>query len=149
PYLTVAVAGPGRNAGVIVVEINLRFIWDVIARIQLGRGGSVYLVDERGLVIGHPDIGVVLRKTDLSRLRHVALALSKLNEPKVDVPAVSEDRVGRQVLTASAPIGALGWVVVVESPLSEAFEPVYGAIYRTVIVFAVGLLGAVAISVWL
>ena len=47
----------------------------------------VYVVDERGLLIAHPDIGIVLRKTDLSRLPHVALALGKLRDPSIDVQA--------------------------------------------------------------
>ena len=68
PYLTMAIAGAGRSGGVTVAEVNLKFIWDVVSRIQVGKAGAAYVVDERGLLIAHPDIGVVLRKTDLSRL---------------------------------------------------------------------------------
>ena len=82
PYLTLAMAGAGRSAGVTVAEVNLKFIWDVISRIHVGKAGVAYVVDERGLLIAHPDIGIVLRKTDLSRLAHVALALSKLRDPE-------------------------------------------------------------------
>ena len=120
PYLTMAIAGAGRSGGVTVAEVNLKFIWDVVSRIHVGKAGAAYVVDERGLLIAHPDIGVVLRKTDLSRLTHVALALSKLRDPSVEVPAISRDRLGREVLTASAPIGTLGWLVFVDLPLSEA-----------------------------
>jgi hypothetical protein len=68
PYLTLAIAGSGRTSGVTVAEVNLKFIWDVISRIHVGKAGAAYVVDERGLLIAHPDIGIVLRKTDLARL---------------------------------------------------------------------------------
>ena len=68
PYLTLAIAGAGRSSGVTVAEVNLKFIWDVISRIHVGKAGAAYVVDERGLLIAHPDIGIVLRKTDLARL---------------------------------------------------------------------------------
>ena len=40
PYMTMAVAGRGKNAGVTVVEVNLKFIWDVVSRIRIGREGK-------------------------------------------------------------------------------------------------------------
>ena len=148
PYLTMAIAGAGRSGGVTVAEVNLKFIWDVVSRIHVGKAGAAYVVDERGLLIAHPDIGVVLRKTDLSRLIHVALALNKLRDPGVEVPAISRDRLGREVLTASAPIGTLGWLVFVDLPLSEALQPVYDSLYRTIAVLAFGLAFAVLAGIW-
>jgi signal transduction histidine kinase/CheY-like chemotaxis protein len=47
------------------------------------------------------------------------------------------------VLAAQAPIPELGWVVLVEQPLAEAYAPLYAAIGRT----AVLALGAVALAV--
>jgi HAMP domain-containing protein len=149
PYLTLAIAGAGRTAGVTVAEVNLKFIWDVISRIHVGKAGAAYVVDERGLLIAHPDIGVVLRKTDLNRLPHVELGLKKLRDTSISVPAISHDRLGREVLTASAPIGTLGWLVFVDLPLSEALQPVYAALERTAIVLAGGLLFATLAGVWL
>jgi len=149
PYLTLATAGAGRSAGVTVAEVNLKFIWDVISRIQVGKAGAAYVVDDRGLLIAHPDIGVVLRKTDLSHVPHVALAISKLRDPVVKVPAISHDRTGREVLTAYAPIATLGWLVFVDLPLTEALQPVYAALERSALVLAAALLFAALVGVWL
>ena len=149
PYLTMALAGAGRNSGVTIAEVNLKFIGDVIARIKVGKEGVAYLVDGRGLVIAHTDIGVVLRKTDLGSLAHVSRSLARLRDPTVEVPAISQNRLKRDVLTASAPIAALGWVVFVDLPLSEALEPVYGALSRTLIVLGAGLLLATFAGIWL
>jgi signal transduction histidine kinase len=149
PYLTMAIAGAGRSSGITVAEVNLKFIWDVISRIQVGKAGVAYVVDERGLLIAHPDIGIVLRKTDLRQLPHVALALNKLRDPSIQVPAISRDRSGREVLTAFAPIDTLGWLVFVDLPISEALQPVYAALQRTALVLAAGLLFALLVGTWL
>ena len=149
PYLTLAIAGAGRSAGITVAEVNLKFIPDLVSRIQFGKAGLAYVVDERGLLIAHPDIGLVLRKTDLSQTPHVALALRKLRDPTVQVPAISRDHSGREVLSAFAPIGTLGWLVFVDLPLSEALQPVYDSLRRTVIVLALGLAFAVLAGIWL
>ena len=53
------------------------------------------------------------------------------------------------MLTASAPIGTLGWLVFVDLPLSEALQPVYAALERTAIVLAGGLLFAALAGIWL
>ena len=133
PYLTLSVAG-GGDAGVTVAEVNLKFIWDVVSQIRIGSTGHAYVVDGRGQLVAHPDISLVLQKTDLSRLEQVRAALA--GPPAPGSPAreftVAQDSGGRQVLTASAPIAPLGWWVFVEQPLGEALAPLYASAYRTV-----------------
>jgi signal transduction histidine kinase len=46
------------------------------------------------------------------------------------------------VLTASAPVAALGWLVFVETPVAEAYAPLYASLQRTGLVF----LGALALA---
>ena len=150
PYLTLSIAGSGRSPGVTSVELNLRFIWDVISRVNIGKAGLAYVVDNRGLLIAHPDVGLVLRKTDLAGLPHVAAALRTLQAPEqAVVPSVSQDRSGRHVLTAFAPVGSLGWLVFVELPLNEALQPVYDSLLRAAIVVALALLLAILAGIWL
>ena len=68
PYMTMAVSGAARSAGVTGAEVNLKFIWDVVSAIQIGKQGQAFVADETGRLIAHPDISLVLRKTDLSKL---------------------------------------------------------------------------------
>ncbi len=75
PYLTLSVAG-GGDTGVTVAEVNLKFIWDVVSQIRIGSTGHAYVVDGRGQLVAHPDISLVLQKTDLSRLDQVRAALA-------------------------------------------------------------------------
>ena len=37
PYLTMAVARAGHDAGVTVAEVNLKFVWGVISPMKMGR----------------------------------------------------------------------------------------------------------------
>ena len=68
PYMTIALAGSGEDAGVVAAEANLKFIWDVVSSIKVGEGGHAYVVDAQGRLIAHPDISLVLQKTDVSTL---------------------------------------------------------------------------------
>src|SRR5207302_1629198 len=73
PYMTIALGG-GPSAGVTVAEVNLKFIWDVVSQIKIGKAGHAYVVDSRGQLIAHPDISLVLQKTDLAALPQVRQA---------------------------------------------------------------------------
>jgi signal transduction histidine kinase len=140
PYMTVALAGTRRDAGVSVAEVNLKLIWDVVSQIKVGQHGQAYVVDAQGRLIAHPDISLVLRNTDLSRLVQVQSARARaagwgylLGEAMVppDQVQVARDLQGRGVLTAYAPVEPLGWLVFMELPLDEAYAPLYALIERS------------------
>jgi PAS domain S-box-containing protein len=140
PYMTVAMVRAGKNAGVTVAEINLKLIWDVITALKIGQGGYAYVVDGRGRLIAHPDISLVLRDTNLSKLPQVAAALSATQAAPDAQPAVGVAKGigGGSVLTAHAAIAPLGWLVFVEVPLSEAFAPLYGQAARSLVLLVAG-----------
>src|SRR5215212_7699224 len=152
PYMTLAMAREGRNAGVTIAEINLKLIQDVITALKIGQGGYAYVVDGRGKLIAHPDISLVLRDTDLATLPQVGAALGPQPEPsprplgaqRDEAPAVTvaDHIAGRSVLTAHAAIPQLAWLVFVEVPLQEAFAPLYGAAWRTAGLLLLGLIAA-------
>ncbi|MBV9016227.1 MAG: GAF domain-containing protein, partial [Alphaproteobacteria bacterium] len=144
PYMTLAMALDGKNAGVAVADINLKLLFDVITALKIGQGGYAYVVDGRGRLIAHPDISLVLRDTDLSKLPQVAAALN----PQSGEPAVmtAANIAGHSVLTAHAAIPQLGWRVFVEVPLAEAFAPLYGAALRSLALIALGLVAATLVA---
>src|ERR1700693_2489234 len=74
PYMTLSLAGTRRDAGVSIAEVNLKLIWDVVSKIKVGERGHAYVVDADGRLIAHPDISLVLRKTDMTRLAQVQAA---------------------------------------------------------------------------
>jgi signal transduction histidine kinase len=147
PYFTLAIASVGPNRGVTVAEVNLVYVWDVISQIKIGERGKAYVVDAHGRLIAHPDIGLVLRNTDFSDLMQVKLARG---EPvSADSAQVMRDVEGRAVLAAHATVPALGWLVLTELPLSEAYAPVYASMLATGLALLGGLALAIVASVML
>ena len=130
PYMTLAMAGARRDAGVSVAEVNLKFIWDVVSQIKVGKRGQAFVVDGRGRLIAHPDISLVLRNTDLSKLDYVKEARASEGASREGVEIV-KDIQGREVLTAHAPIQPLRWLMFVELPIGEANAPLYESIKRS------------------
>jgi signal transduction histidine kinase/DNA-binding response OmpR family regulator len=148
PYMTLAIAGTRRDAGVSVAEVNLKLIWDVVSQIKVGERGHAYVVDAQGRLIAHPDISLVLRNTDMSKLAQVRAARASAsgagtgdNAPETVQEA--ENIEGRKVLTAYAPVAPLGWLMFVELPAEEAYAPLYAELQRLGFV----LLGALGFAV--
>ena len=140
PYLTMAVANGTRDraTGVTIADINLKFILDPISQIKVGQDGYVYVVDRRGRLIGHPDISLVLRGTDMSELAQVRAAL-KTPDPVGSSAVDAVNRAGVSVLSAHALIPALGWLVFVEVPTIEAERPVIDAGLRALALLVLGV----------
>ena len=138
PYMTIALADRGPDAGVIVAEVNLKFIWDVVSRINVGRAGYAYVVDSEGRLIAHPDISLVLQRPDLSVLPQVRAAQPRMGQASEEL-TIAHDLGGQQVLTARAPIDPPGWSAFVEQPLAEAYAPLYASILRNLVLLLVGL----------
>ena len=139
PYMTLSLAGTRRDTGVSIAQVNLKLIWDVVSKIKVGEHGRAYVVDSAGRLIAHPDISLVLRNTDMSRLAQVRGARAGSASEAVQE---ADDIGGHKVLTAYAPVNPLGWFVFVETPIEEAYAPLYRSILRTGYV----LLGALALA---
>src|SRR6185437_10411956 len=141
PYMTLAVAGTRKDAGVSIAEVNLKLIWDVVSQIKVGEQGRAYVVDSRDRLIAHPDISLVLRNTDMSGLAQVQAA--RANGGVSDDIKGALNIQGREVLTASAPIPPLRWTMFVELPVQEAYASLYAALQRLAIVLLAASIFAV------
>ncbi len=131
PYMTLALAGTRRESGVSVAEVNLKLIWEEVSKIKVGERGDAYLVDAQGRLIAHPDISLVLRNTDMSKLAQVQAARRVAENAPAEQVQVAQDIQGREVLTAYAAVPPLGWLVFVELPAAEAYAPLYASIERS------------------
>jgi signal transduction histidine kinase len=143
PYMTIAVKAGGEAGSVTMAEVNLKFIWDVVSRIRIGEKGKAYVVDDTGHLVADPDIGLVLKKTDLSALDHVKAAFAGgIGESA----RLAKDVSGNEVLTAFAPIDPLGWKVFVEQPVSEVYATLNASILRTGLLILLGLAASIVAS---
>jgi signal transduction histidine kinase len=186
PYMTLSLAGTRKDAGVSIAEVNLKLIWDVVSQIKVGEHGHAYVVGSQGRLIAHPDISLVLRNTDMSKLVQVQAALaeqaaiykqqeeaaaalqaaqaasgarsqSQATAPPLPRPAnPATDSLqgalniqGQEVLTASAPIWPLRWIMFVELPVQEAYASLYAALQRLAIVLLAASMFAVLAGIFL
>ena len=147
PYMTLSVAGTRKDAGVSIAEVNLKLIWDVVSQIKVGERGHAYVVGPGGRLIAHPDISLVLRNTDMSKLVQVQAAQAGGAGASADAAALNIQ--GQEVLTASAPIAPLGWTMFVELPVEEAYASLYQALQRLTIVLLMASLFAVLAGIFL
>ncbi len=189
PYMTLSLAGTRKDAGVSIAEVNLKLIWELVSQIKVGEGGHAYVVGAQGRLIAHPDISLVLRNTDMSKLLQVQAALAAFAEVQAALAAQAEQAAqaaqagqarqaapppqvlpapqawtansgpdslqgspniqGQEVLTASAPIAPLGWMMFVELPVKEAYASLYAALQRLATVLAAALIFAVLAGMFL
>lgn len=147
PFMTLATRGTGLAPDVIVAEVNLRFIWDLVAGIRVGNTGKAYVVDRMGILIAHPDLWRALRRSDLSGHPDVRAALDGIGPPSGGL--VKEDLSGQRVLSTYATVPSLGWLVFVELPLTEAYAPIYASIGRSTFLLVILLACAVLVSLFL
>ncbi len=155
PYLTLAVPVGQYAVEVTTAEISLKAVQQAIAQVQAGSGGYAYVVDSQGRLFAHPDLRLARQNRDLS-------ALPQVRDARTERPAqpgspggaedggtVAEGLQGGQILAAHAAIAPLGWLVIVERPLADAYAPLRAPILRSVVIFVLGLALSVLASLLL
>ena len=157
PYMAIARAAGGQDGGTTAVEVNLKFVWDVVSQLRIGKAGLAYVVDAQGHLVAHPDISLVLQKLEWVKQPQVIAARAvPADAPTNFAAAPGEEgsrqlevrtREGRDVLVAYAAIPTLDWRVFVEVPREEVLVPVVASMYRTGGVLLVGLILSVLASV--
>ena len=146
PYMRIAVAGNRAAAGIVIADINLKLIWDVIAAIKIGDTGHALVVDDSGRLIAHPDISLVLRggagAGDFDRLKSDAGAGNGSA-----VTTIGDD--GKPALALSVRANNVGWTVIAQQPLLEAFELIRAMLWRSLLLIAIGAIVAFVLAYWL
>jgi signal transduction histidine kinase len=149
PAMTMAVVDRNPGGGITVAEINLRGIWEVVGRIRVGQSGLAYLTDQDGVLLSHPDVSLVLRRTSLANLPQVSAALEAIAR-RENATSIGEGLSGEPVITSFANLPGPNWVVFVEQPLAEVFVPVTAALRRTLLVLvamlALSILASIALA---
>jgi signal transduction histidine kinase/HAMP domain-containing protein len=151
PYMTIAFPieqSAGTMIGVLQAEVNLKHVWDVVSNIKTGEAGYAYVVTRSGDLIAHRDISMVLLRQNLGHLTQVKGALEAASgapRPRVTVASNLE---GKKVISSSAFIPSLQWLVIIERPVEEAYTPLYASMLRTSALLLVGFTMAVLASLF-
>jgi signal transduction histidine kinase len=149
PYKRITI-GVGRFAGdligILSAEVNLKYIWEVIQDIKIGKAGYAYIVTRSGDLVAHPDLSLVLQRQNLAHLRQVKAAFDSGTRSQRG-SLISRDSQGGEVFVSFSVIPQLDWAVLIEQPLDEAYEPLYASVLRTSSLLLVGLGMALVASI--
>jgi class 3 adenylate cyclase/HAMP domain-containing protein len=137
-FMSISVAHSGFNAGITVADIDLSFLSDYLGDTQVGKAAFAYVADPRGQVIATSSRGPDLAK-DVSKLPQVAALIGPRGEPL----ASGTDTGGYAVLTASATVPKLGWMVLFEQPTAQALSPIRDQLVRVALLIGLGLIIAI------
>jgi signal transduction histidine kinase/CheY-like chemotaxis protein len=118
----------GEVIGVLVAEVNVRYVWDVVQEIQVGESGYAYVVDGTGSLVAHPDLHLVLQRKNMSNHPQVAAVLGGDAD---GATGVYRNLRGQWVLVSHVRIPNVGWTVLVERPLMEVYAPLLASLART------------------
>ncbi len=135
----------GDLQGILTAEINLKFMWDLVESLQIGRSGLAYVVDKRGNLIAFGDIARVLRGENVNNLKTVHEFVNNSDPDKDAKPDVFSGINDTLVLGSYVSLGMPDWALVTELPVTEA----YGIIIHTVSVNVILTLIMAALACWI
>jgi GAF domain-containing protein/HAMP domain-containing protein len=126
----------GEVQGTLLAEVNLKFMWDLVNRLEIGEAGLAYVVDRQGNLIAFGDISRVLRGENVGQLKEVGEFVSSPAPFDETGAGISQGINGTTIVGTYVPLGTPDWAVVTELPLTEA----YGAVIRSTAISVLVLL---------
>ena len=124
----------GDFAGALVAEVNLKFMWDVVADLKIGQTGQAYVVDENGNLLAAADISRVLRGDNMQDMSAVAHALHEDTESEQSDIHFSTGIDGTTVLAAHISLGEPSWVLIAELPAAEVNQAIIWELQISILV---------------
>jgi hypothetical protein len=114
----------GDYQGILAAELSLKYLWNLVARIESGLTGGVYIVNKKGDLIAFKDTSRVLKNENLAHVSEVAefvQAGPSSHQARAEISHGIDDTL---VIASHAHLGYPDWAVVVEMPLVEAYRSV-------------------------
>ena len=142
PYMIIAVPierYAGRLIGALQVQVNLKYVWDLLSKLRVGAKGYAYAVAQNGDLIAHPDITLVLQRRNVVDLDQVRSAFQAPANAQRPTWTIAKNLQGRKVFSSWSPLPTLGAMVFVERPVEEVYGPLYASLIRTSGLLLVGL----------
>lgn len=121
PSMTIAVPMKKLNEikGVAIGEINLVAMWNLVDKIRIGESGYTFVVSGDGRLIAH-GLGDGKARV-LSNENAGSLGIVRGVTGGKDMVDIYRNIEGKDVIGVGVPIPSLGWGIVIEEPLTEAY----------------------------
>jgi signal transduction histidine kinase len=139
----------GDFKGVLAAEVNLKFMWDLMDQIKIGRNGYAYVVDMEGYLIAFQDIGRVLKRENLGYLKEVREFAEGNESIHVRRAEISRGILGTSVLTTHVPLGTPDWAVIAELPILEAYDTVIRSFVFSILIMICSFILAIISGIFL
>ena len=126
--------------GAYVAEVNLKFMWDLVASIKVGKGGAAYVVDRQGNLLAYKDVSLILARKNVSDIPIVHTFVSA--GPAVvsdDFNALAKGITGTWVTSSHAHLGSPDWAVIIETPILEAYRPIIDVLIPSVLLILLAI----------
>jgi len=112
----------GDIQGTLIVELNLKFMWDIVDRLKVGETGYVYVADRKGNLLAFSDSGRVLKGESVEQLEAVAEFIRKGTSAGPVLATTYRGILGSTVVGTYAPLTTPDWAVIAELPWEEAYR---------------------------
>jgi methyl-accepting chemotaxis protein len=112
----------GDFKGVLVSEVNLKFMWDLVGGMKIGKQGQAYVVDKKGDLIAYGDIGRILARENLTRISEVNRFVNSIRPTTDNKINISKGILDTNVVATYYPLETPDWAVVIELPVMEAYD---------------------------
>jgi PAS domain S-box-containing protein len=144
--IRVPVLNPLREAKLtLTAEVNLKFMWDVVYRLKVGRTGYTYVVDRKGNMLAFGDTSRVLKGENLAHVPTVAEFTSTPTNQTPSSARIYRGITGDLVVGTYVPLNTPNWAIVTELPFSEAFHDVIvAALISLFIIGGMAIIAALA-----
>lgn len=146
--ITIAVKNENEKIGFIFAEVNLKFMWDLINTIKIGKEGTSYVVDRKGFLLAFGDSGRVIKGENVSKVRKVQDFINRKSDND-DNFYLSKGILDTYTVASYVPLVFPDWAVIAELPLDEAYSSVIFNIYLAVAALIVSLLISIVLGLYI
>ena len=112
----------GEFKGSLVVEVNLKFMWNLVDQLKVGETGCAYVVDRQGNLIAFGDTARVLKGENVGHLKVVSEFIHNPVSIRSSEANIYQGIMGVTVVGTYVPLGMPDWAVVTELPWEEAYR---------------------------
>src|SRR3990170_1536963 len=124
PLMTIAMPIKRLNTieGVAIADISLIAMWRLVDSIKIGESGYAFVVSGDGRLIAHGLGDGKVRVLSHENMKSLGIVKGVLQGRHST--GLYKNIEGTDVIGVAAPIPSLGWGIVIEEPLKEAYAPV-------------------------
>lgn len=135
--------------GVLIAEVNLKFMWELVDNLQIGERGQAYVVDRQGNLLAFGDSALVLKGENVAYIHEVQHFINDTTPAPKTAVHTYQGITGMRVVGTYVPLGTPDWAVVTELPWEEAYQSIIRNVLLSIAIILVMAVTAGILGVYL